>query len=358
MKTGHPHSRTSSDASSTHPRKSQSKVNGLQEPFLYFDESTELSLKDKSTIYCSLVALVETDYPFDNVLQDRAVQLLKSLTPIGFRNAYTAKLVTDLVSSSAGSPSGFVESIATLLSSPHSTLIGATFVFLDKTLYYSSLSVRCRLMDSDLISQVLATIQPHTLPISGYETMFDNLIRIINTLLKLATPSSLSDLGITTAVDQLNHHEMIFRKGVLPSSRFVTFLITNQYILNRDLLSCFMSLLAIFILICPFHRPTLEFVLASPIVMANSSCLSFIEHDQTLWFSIGIINRSLKMWKAEGPELAQSGKRMIQALFSEGFEDTIKQMIKHDKSEFYSHNVVEHSHSISQSLGSNVTRPQ
>ncbi|KAK2942180.1 hypothetical protein BLNAU_22907 [Blattamonas nauphoetae] len=63
-------------------------------------------------------------------------------------------------------------------------------------------------------------------------------------------------------------------------------------------------------------------------------------------------------WKEDGPEMTQSGKRMMQALFSEGFEDTLEQTLKHDKSENYGFDIVRISYSITQKLGSNVEIPE
>ncbi|KAK2960031.1 hypothetical protein BLNAU_4914 [Blattamonas nauphoetae] len=75
----------------------------------------------------------------------------------------------------------------------------------------------------------------------------------------------------------------------------------------------------------PFHRPTLEFVLASPIVMAFSSCLSLVKNNFVKARVLSTINSLLQEWKKEGPEVAQSGKRVMQALFSEGIEDIVEQ---------------------------------
>ncbi|KAK2941773.1 hypothetical protein BLNAU_23321 [Blattamonas nauphoetae] len=128
---------------------------------------------------------------------------------------------------------------------------------------------------------------------------------------------------------------MILQKAVTPSSQFLTFLISNRYQLHGWLLDYFMTLLRSLLEFGPFHRPTLEFVLASPIVMAFSSSLSSIETDDRLHNTLETINNSLTEWKKEGPEVVQSGKRVMQALISEGFEDTLEQMMKHEKNGLY-----------------------
>ncbi|KAK2941927.1 hypothetical protein BLNAU_23163 [Blattamonas nauphoetae] len=308
-----------------------------------FDSFTELTFEyrriartfPKSSIYCSLVALVKAEYPFVNALLDRAARFLKSLEPKwSDKPDYADKLVTDIFPSSAGSPSGFIDSVFTLLSSPHSRVAEAALSFLNITVLESSPAIRCRLVETDLIPNVFVTVQPHTLPISGNEEMFGELlkiVRIIDRFVDLADSFSLSKLGITDAVEKFNHREMIFQKVLLPSSQFVTFLIANRYILNGWLLFSFMFLLATHLRIGPFHRPTLEFVLASPTVMALSSCLSFVQNDGDAKIPLETINNSLREWKKEGPEVTQSAKLMIRALFSEGFEDSLEQMLMNTK---------------------------
>ncbi|KAK2960008.1 hypothetical protein BLNAU_4891 [Blattamonas nauphoetae] len=315
---------------------------------------SKLSFEDKSRIYCSLVALVKAEYAFDNALQDKAAQFLQSLELKWDEKEKAAKLVTDLVPSSAGSPSDFVDSILTLLSSPHSKVTKAALSFLSATIDASPDEIRSHLVKSDLISNLLATVQPHTLPITGNEEIFDKLNWVIIECLNLADHFSLSQLDITDAVGKYNHCEMIFQKVVIPSSGFVTFLISNRYILNGDLLDSFMTLLAILIDMSPFHRPTLEFVLASPIAMAFTSCLLLFEDEHRFWVTLLNIPLSLRDWKKQSREVAQSGKRMIQALFSEGFEDALEQKMMYDKNGYCGLHLGDMFLSISHKLGSNV----
>ncbi|KAK2946225.1 hypothetical protein BLNAU_18827 [Blattamonas nauphoetae] len=284
-------------------------------------------MPEKSAIYNSLVALVKAEYQFGETLQDRAARFLQNIEPMWFQATYADQLVTELVPSSDGSPSGFIESIVTLLSSPHSTVIGAALSFINKTLYFLSKEIRYRLAESDLITNVLAIVQPHKLPISGNETIIVSLLAIIFNFFNLATSPSVRNFSTTAAIDAFNHYEMIFQNVVIPSSQFLTFLISNRVIISGELLNSFMLLLFTLLRFCPYHRPTLEFVLASPIVLAFSSGLRFVENDDALWNILFTFDQSLLEWKTEGPEVAQSGKRMRQALFSEGFDDTLEGLL-------------------------------
>ncbi|KAK2942175.1 hypothetical protein BLNAU_22902 [Blattamonas nauphoetae] len=346
--------KTSNDALSNGSQESPSTIVVNNEPFLHFDPNSDLSFEDQSTIYNSLVALVKGKHPFDDALQDRAVRFLNDLEPRWDGVDLANRLIMDLVSSSAGSPSGFVNSILTLVSSPHLTVIAAALSFVLETTYFSSPKIQDRLVESDLVSKVLTPVQPRTLPISGNEGIFDNLNRIIRSFLDLAEPSSLEELDITDAVEKYNHREKIFQKTVIPSSPFVTFLISNRHILSGDLFHSFMSLLIRFIGIGPFHRPTLDFVLASPIMMTLSTYLSSAEDNNHLWILLFTIEQSLSEWKKHGPEVSQSGKRMMRALNSEDFEDTLEQTLRTQQRDYSGITVVHTCQPISQLLGSNV----
>ncbi|KAK2957856.1 hypothetical protein BLNAU_7290 [Blattamonas nauphoetae] len=346
--------KTSDDASSNGSLDSPSTIVVNNEPFLHFDPNSKLSFEDQSTIYNSLVSLVKESYHFDNALQERAVQFLNDLEPKLDDEDRGDRLIMDLVPSSGKSHSDFSESSLTLLSSPHSTVVEATMSFLFEATSNSSPKIQDRLVESDLVSKVLTTVQPHTLPIAGNETIFDKLLFFIDPFINIAEPYYLEKLDITAAVDKYNLREKIFQKTVLPISPLVTFLNTNWHILNEDLLFSFMILLIRFIDKGPYHRPTLEFVLASPIGMTLSTYLSSVKDNHRLFTLLFNINESLEDWKTEGAEAIQSGKRMMEALISEGFEDTLEQMMMNDKSGDYGVLVVIACCNISKLLGANV----
>ncbi|KAK2961645.1 hypothetical protein BLNAU_3443 [Blattamonas nauphoetae] len=314
---------------------------------------TQLSFEDKSTLYNSLVALVKVEYHFGNALQGTAHLFLSGLASRWGNLDYAPKLVTDLVPSSDGSPSGLIESISTLLSSHHSTVVKATLWFGRCAIQYSPEDIRCLLAESDLVTQMLATLQPHTLPMAGNEEIFDHLLCLIEHCIRLALPSDPRTIDITTAGKQSIHRELIFQNVVLPSSELVTFLISNRHVFSGDLLESFVWMLTTLLRICPYHHPTLEYVLASPIAMTFSSCLSFMEDEKCLLIILNNIHSSLMEWKKHGPKVDQSAKRMIQTLFSEGFEDALEQMIR-KKDGRYGRNLVDNCRFISKFLGSNV----
>ncbi|KAK2945162.1 hypothetical protein BLNAU_19901 [Blattamonas nauphoetae] len=72
----------------------------------------------------------------------------------------------------------------------------------------------------------------------------------------------------------------------------------------------------------------------------NDSCLSFVEDQYPLNNAFFYMHFSLKEWRNHGREVAQSGKRVMQALVSEGFEDTLELMSSHNQSGQYGFSIV------------------
>ncbi|KAK2960097.1 hypothetical protein BLNAU_4980 [Blattamonas nauphoetae] len=97
-------------------------------------------------------------------LSDKTAQFLKKLEPTWRDTSdYATKLLTDLVPSSDGSYSDFVD-------------ITPTLSFLQQTARCSLPIILANLMKTDLISNIFTAVQPHTLSISGNEEMSIHLI--------------------------------------------------------------------------------------------------------------------------------------------------------------------------------------
>ncbi|KAK2958391.1 hypothetical protein BLNAU_6661 [Blattamonas nauphoetae] len=273
-------------------------MNLLQERLLSFDAESDLSFEDKSTLYSSLVSLIQEKCVFDDTLQDKTVVFLKHLGPYVVGPPSADVLITELVPSTDGSSSGFVDSACILLSSPHARIVSAVL----------------------------------NLPIGELDTFLLSINTILYKSILLTIPSNLNDLKITDPSAQHNRRQLIFQRVIQPSSQYITFHCQNRYILgDPDLSGSSMDVLGRLASTSPFHIPTLEFILERPVVMTIQSYLSLFENLETRWTSLLDITLSLTGWKKQGPETDQLLKRMIQALFSEGFEDTLEVMLLHDK---------------------------
>ncbi|KAK2941973.1 hypothetical protein BLNAU_23126 [Blattamonas nauphoetae] len=251
--------------------------------------------EEKAVLFCSLVSRVRNNSDVDDAFQDEAVALLDDLAPYPFDSQTADQIVTELVPSADGTLTGFVDSACILVSSPHSKIVVAALCFLAESFWSSSPHNRVRLIQNDFFSRILAIIQPQHLPLSGNEDVFHSLNRILSSSIDLARPSTLKALKLGDPSARQNHLEFIFQRVIQQHSPYLSFLCQNQQLVSTNLYPSWMDVVVVSLFrISPYHLPTLE-------------------------------------WKREGPEVIGSGKRMMEALVSDGLEDTLEQLVRIDR---------------------------
>ncbi|KAK2948496.1 putative Stk1 family PASTA domain-containing Ser/Thr kinase [Blattamonas nauphoetae] len=194
----------------------------------------------------------------------------------------------------------------------------------------------------------------HFWPVSGNHDIHYRLVIIINNLVVLADPDWRSSMRVTEPLDNFIHFEMVYQKVVIPAFQYVTFLISNRHTLFGDLFQSFMYLLSTLVDIGPFHRQTLELVLASPVVMALLSCLTVSERDDINFQLFQSLADSCGEWKKPDSDQHQSGHRIVKPLISEGFEDIVDQMWMFDTKEYHDQSMNFNMFMLSSSLGGNI----
>ncbi|KAK2962894.1 hypothetical protein BLNAU_1917 [Blattamonas nauphoetae] len=322
--------------------ESRSTINTMRDLFLNHDTTLNQPFEDWSALYGSLVSLVRDHVDFDDALQDKAVNFLHNLNG---RDIQTADETL----------SDFSDSVCVLLSSPHSKIVVATLSFVSGSVSRANFKQRLNLLKTGLISKISAILQPHTLPFSGNADLNRYLFMILHELVRMAEAYAIQTLAITEPSDQHNHRELVFRKVIHPSSPYLAFLCRNRYLLEaasfpRGYVALFSRLLQI----SPYHRPTLEFVLSSPVVTTVLSFLSFVDESHSSWLLLIICAPSLREWQKHGAEVVQCGKRMINALIREGMADTLEQMMRNDMRGNFGASVVTECEAFTRFLGANL----
>ncbi|KAK2953802.1 hypothetical protein BLNAU_11205 [Blattamonas nauphoetae] len=308
-----------------HTSDSEVPIGMESSAFLQFVPNVELSFEDKSAIYCSLVSLIRGNCELDDALQDKAATFLQSLHQPRLKEPDANRIISELVPSTNRSSSGFICTICILLSSSHPKIVVASLWLLHESLMLSSPDHKIDLVQTDFISQLFTILHPLTLPISGNEIIFNLLNWILISSIRLAESTTVRALGIIEPAAQNSHRELVLQRAIQPSSQYLSFLHQQfSLIATGDLGAGFGTLLGRLLHIGPFHHPTLEFVLNSPIVITSQDFLTFAEESYSSHDLLFEIHKSTNELKTQGPEAAQSGKQMMQALISEGFEDSLE----------------------------------
>ncbi|KAK2941928.1 hypothetical protein BLNAU_23164 [Blattamonas nauphoetae] len=320
-----------------------------EETIQKFDPNSELT-------FSTLVTLVENGYVFDDALQDKAVDLMKGLEKdLTAEKSLAEKLFAALVPSSTASLYGFGDSICILLSCPYPKIVGAAMSDVSLTFVEWSQHNRMRLVKTDLVSKILSALRPHLLPIWGNEQVFQDLIWVLNFSLELGHPDYLEENKITRSSDMHNHYAFIFEKVLQPSSEYLVFLCQNRSrFTSENTFTSIVNIMAQIVTTSPFHAPALDFVLESPITFAVPSLLSSSDWETTQLGFVITNDTSLPLWKKHSRKVVESGKQIFGSLFSEGYGDTLEQMMLKVADSQFGGMTVEHSLSIARQLGGNV----
>ncbi|KAK2952735.1 hypothetical protein BLNAU_12384 [Blattamonas nauphoetae] len=312
-------------------------------PFLNWRENEIESEQERAVVYRSLVATMKFQSALDESLEAKAVKLLECVVRNN-RDSADAFL-SSFASVFDESSIKFVQSIVVLTSSPNKAIIKSAMTMIETVFEWCSTKILLALVKADLITQVITTLNPLSFSFAEVEDIHSNLMSSITCSLWLSTPYSLGLLEIKDRNEQQAVNETILQQVVIPSEKYIWHLCVNRFsIIEGDLASGFMHLLARLLEICPYHQPTLDFVLHMPISLTIPSCLAFIDDNNTFGKFLGRmvdIHRERNRQGGNERPMWKTGHRMLRM---EGIEDVMEEKLRNDTT-FNRH---QHNHTHSQ----------
>ncbi|KAK2948061.1 hypothetical protein BLNAU_17008 [Blattamonas nauphoetae] len=226
-----------------------------------------------------------------------------------------AAFLSNIASSSDGSWSNFIWCFVVLVSSPSQVITTTTIEMLDSLIMYCSIKVRFALVKTNLIHQIINTLNPQSLPLAEAVDIHINIMRIIRHLILVATPNGLAELRLKDGDEQQAVHETVLQRVLAPSEKYFCHLCMNHFsIIDGKLCDEFMYLLAWPVEICPYYQPTMDLILHMPVFITIPSCLTFFENDTSIRNFLHVLGISQREWnKAKGEE-RQMGKKVQRML--------------------------------------------
>ncbi|KAK2948879.1 hypothetical protein BLNAU_16222 [Blattamonas nauphoetae] len=310
--------------------------------FLKWKYNRRDSESEKAVVLRSLVATVKSQPAFDVNLEAKAVKFLKSVDPDDGDSADA--FLRSFASNSDDSPTDFIKSMIVLVSSTSQAIIKSSMKMLLRLTWKCSAEVHYTLMKADLISQLVVTLNPHSLSFAEAEDIHINLIHIINNQILLATPDGLTYLRIEDEYGQQAVCKTVLQQVLTPSEKYIRHLCTNRFsIVHGDFSTRFLLLLPALLQISPFYQRTMDFVFHMPIILTIPSCLTFFENDEAIFDFLYEMNVIHQKWNKQCGEVQQIGKKVHQMLRMEGIEDVIEKRLRNDKSHYIGNLIVGYS---------------
>ncbi|KAK2960282.1 hypothetical protein BLNAU_4835 [Blattamonas nauphoetae] len=325
--------------------------------FLNWSEYFQGSGQQTAGIVQSLVATVKLQPALDSSLEAKAVKFLESVN-LKTKESAAAFLYRFASNSDNFSPN-FIHHVVVLLSTPNQTLIIATMKMLGNLIRNCSAKVRFALVKTDLISQIIVTLNQVSLSFTEAVDIHINLTKIIENSLWLATPNGLTELGIKDGIEQQAVHETILKQIIAPSELYIWHLCMNRNsIVDGKLCDEFMYLLAWPVEICPYYQPTMDLILHMPVFITIPSCLTFFVDDDAIWHFLNEMSSVQREWNEEGEELREMWKKADRMLRMEGVEDVIDQKLLNDKGDTSGSIIVFESIDWNNQHGTNLPEPE
>ncbi|KAK2952720.1 hypothetical protein BLNAU_12369 [Blattamonas nauphoetae] len=296
-------------------------------PSLNWMEGEQQTLSKKIVVFQSLVATVKSQPALNISLEAKAVHFIRSVDPqsIFFADA----LFRSLASFSDYSLTEFIVSVVDLLSSPSQGIIQAAKTMLAHLIFFCSEKVHLSLVKTDLIHQLINTLNPLSLSCAGAEDIHTGLISTIHSSLRLTTPSYLEKLENTHDNEQQSVHETVLKQVLAPSETYICHLCANRFsIIDESVSNEFMELLARLLHISPYYQPTMDFVLNMPIIFTIPNCLTFFEDENTIDHFLNAMVDTHRDWDETGGKDRQMWKTMHRMLRMEGIEDAIEEKLR------------------------------
>ncbi|KAK2942016.1 hypothetical protein BLNAU_23055 [Blattamonas nauphoetae] len=203
---------------------------------------------------------------------------------------------------------------------------------LEHLFVWCSPHVRITLVKTDLIPQIIVTLNPLSLSFSEALDIHTNLMSIITKSVWLATPFGLRDLGITDRNEQQSVHETVLTQVLVPSEQYIWHLGVNRFsIIDGSQSWYFLDILARLLEVCIYHQPTMEFVLHMPAFVTIPSCLTFFEYDYSIWYFLDNMNHTQQKWNKTTGEVRHMWKTVHRRLRMEGIGDVMEEKLRNDK---------------------------
>ncbi|KAK2958851.1 hypothetical protein BLNAU_6100 [Blattamonas nauphoetae] len=287
-------------------------------PFFNWNEQKLESVDEKTVIFLSLVATVKLQPVLYDSLENKAVKFLKFLGP---RNDSTIfPLFRSLSSFSDDSVTEFAQCILVLTSSSNRIITKKALKIAETLIQYCEAQIRLGLVEADLIPQLIINLNLQSLSFAEAHAIHTSLLHILSHAVGFPPQPGLAYLQ-TEYPDKQAAHETILKQVIVPSEQYIRYICSNRYsIIDDEQSQNFMILLTLLLQKCPYHQPTMDFILNMPVTLAIPSCLTFFENDESTRSFTFILFAIQRQWNTKRGERRQMWMEVHRLIRTEGLE--------------------------------------
>ncbi|KAK2942947.1 hypothetical protein BLNAU_22158 [Blattamonas nauphoetae] len=322
--------------------------------FQRIEPNTITTLHHFSPPFMSLVDFVRQGNTLDDTATERACTILEMIKNQTTYSSAAKWLFSQLVPTSRGSSSGFVESFVVLLTSSNEKLVNTTLSFLQQF-------VHCFDLGQDQFT-VLKTGFFQLLPQSFYEQEMHlvtqpslSLMRIVNDFLVDLDPHNRRSICDNRHLSISTFNETFTDKFFRPLQPFLAFICSNRRrISDSEESHPFSQLLTRLVKYSPHLEELTQFVLSSSFALTFTDCLPLFDTNFVMNSLLTQVTLLTRAWRKDSPDNQKRGQQIMARLCEESFLDEIELLIRVGSRDFTARRFIFTGATLMHNLGGNV----
>ncbi|KAK2953963.1 hypothetical protein BLNAU_11065 [Blattamonas nauphoetae] len=269
--------------------------------------------------------MVQEEYPFDEIQENRAVTLLSCLRSTSTKLRKADSLVTGLLPSPKGPCYGFLHSLSVLILSYRAPLVEATLEVLRFLFNRSNPSMCLSIVKMNFFTELWNQIPSSMLYSSSNSQLCRCLVEILENAVSLSTRDMFTDLAADTVSSRQLLRQQVFFHVIQPSEIPLSRLLHNHHFFTRDSnLRSFLRLITNLLEISCYHQRTLDYVSSSPVPHILTKTHFELEEGKFVQRTLYEMDINEREVERDGDEALERRTEMTVALNSEGWEDEME----------------------------------
>ncbi|KAK2956779.1 hypothetical protein BLNAU_8232 [Blattamonas nauphoetae] len=323
--------------------------------FTYWNDPPMVANSERSATYLSLIYMAKNKRPFYESDEKKAVSFLEEIKPESANEVDS--FILDLDPSSLPESSHvFVETVGVLISVRNRRIKQATFEFVDDMVRLSSVEVRLKLIQNDLVPKVISSLDLFSPRFSKIKDDHTTLLRFLYQWIRPSKQITVETLATTHPDEQQTLAEILFPHVIMPMEGVVRYLCENRTSIVDDILSMYFLLNLCRILATSTLLQEEMSLHLNPLIVLTIPCVvTVFEDDLTILMSLWEMTIVQWEWKITNRELFKRWIMVLRQLRKEGHEDIVEQRLQNDIGGMHGGNIVEKAITWNNVMGMNLT---
>ncbi|KAK2943971.1 hypothetical protein BLNAU_21117 [Blattamonas nauphoetae] len=300
-----------------------SRIKSTNSAFETWDGQIPQSKLDSLRLFDDLVMMVKEGRHLDETEQQKAVCLLKEVTPSDHHPA--RNITSQLPTTDDDARKTLLDSISILLTCSSRQVVYAAISLLDEWIRWFPIEVRFWFVKTDQHIHLMNVLQPHAVTFEDNHSFHNALVSIMTRLLFFGATGGILHRSSVIQESTSTICEIVFNKVLVPSQTYLRFLCQQRIShLSVEFVGRMLDLPIPLFDVGVFYPPAFTILLSTSIFHFFTRNLFEFEDERWIDYWVKKLQRFSLQWKDEN-EVRPRWHALMGALRTEGLTDGLEQ---------------------------------